>query len=285
MTFDEQVRVRPAARRREIATGKRTEEQLRAREQQLRIVSELMSDCCWIRWEIPDGTVRREWISGSFERLTGYSTEEFEAMGREGLILAEDLPEALNFVSGPPGVSEHEFRIMTKSGEVRWLHERMRVTREEDGTTRIYGATRDITDQRLVEQALKNSRDELHQAQKIEALGRLAGGIAHDFNNVLMGIVGYSDLLVEALGEESRPGRYAVGIRKAAQRATSLTGQLLAFSRKQPLDSRLVDLDSLIGELEQMLRHLLPESVELRVDLDAGRVWSRSTPGNSSRLW
>ena len=95
---------------------------------------------------------------------------------------------------------------MTKSGEERWLHERMRVTREADGTICVYGATRDITDRKRAEQALRASREELHQSQKLEALGKLAGGIAHDFNNLLMAITGYGELLVAALDEGDRSG-------------------------------------------------------------------------------
>ena len=100
---------------------------LREREAQLRTVSELMSDCCWIRTESPDGTSRRTWVSGSFERITGYATEEFETVGREGLVHPDDLSKIQDYITGPPGVSEHVFRIVTKGGEVRWLHERMRV--------------------------------------------------------------------------------------------------------------------------------------------------------------
>jgi PAS domain S-box-containing protein len=108
---------------------------------------------------------------------------------------------------------------------------------------------------------------QLRQAQKMEAVGRLAGGIAHDFNNLLTAISGYSEFLIEGLVDE-RMRRHADEIRKAAARAASLTGQLLAFSRRQVLQPRALDLNAVVSDMDMMLRRLIGEDVELVTLLD-----------------
>jgi two-component system cell cycle sensor histidine kinase/response regulator CckA len=114
---------------------------------------------------------------------------------------------------------------------------------------------RDLSHQRALE-------DQLRQAKKMEAVGRLAGGIAHDFNNLLTAISGYSEFLIAELGDE-RHRRHADEIRKAAARAASLTGQLLAFSRRQVLQPRVLDLNSVVADMDMMLRRLIGEDIEL----------------------
>ncbi len=113
----------------------------------------------------------------------------------------------------------------------------------------------------------KGLEEQLRQAQKLEAVGRLAGGIAHDFNNLLTAISGYSEFLVAGLDDE-RQRRHADEIRKAAARAASLTGQLLAFSRRQVLQPRMLDLNHAVLDMEMMLRRLIGEDIELIALLD-----------------
>jgi PAS domain S-box-containing protein len=119
----------------------------------------------------------------------------------------------------------------------------------------------------------KELETQLRQAQKMEAVGRLAGGIAHDFNNLLTAISGYSEFLIEGL-DDARLRRHADEIHKAAARAASLTGQLLAFSRRQVLQPRVLDLNAVVSDMDMMLRRLIGEDVELItvLDPDAGRV-------------
>ncbi|MGH9757940.1 MAG: PAS domain S-box protein, partial [Candidatus Acidiferrales bacterium] len=114
----------------------------------------------------------------------------------------------------------------------------------------------DVTDRKQLE-------DQLRQAQKMEAVGRLAGGIAHDFNNLLMVIQGYGDLLAERLKESDPLRRSAEQIQTAAQRATSLTRQLLAFSRKQMLAPKILNIQSVVADMEKILRRLIGEDVQL----------------------
>ena len=132
----------------------------------------------------------------------------------------------------------------------------------------------DITEQRRMEQQLR-------QSQKMEAIGQLAGGVAHDFNNLLTAILGYSDLLATEVGQKSPLLDSIDEIRKAGQRAAALTGQLLAFSRRQILEPKVLDLNALVANLEKMLRRLIGEDVRLitvldrvigRVRADAGQI-------------
>ncbi|HEY8551741.1 MAG TPA: ATP-binding protein [Vicinamibacterales bacterium] len=109
---------------------------------------------------------------------------------------------------------------------------------------------------------------QLAQATKMESIGRLAGGIAHDFNNLLTAILGYVDLLQGSLREDDPIGRHAAQIRRAAERASLLTRQLLAFSRKQFLQPRVLDLNAVVAENSEMLRRLISEQIELLVRLD-----------------
>jgi PAS domain S-box-containing protein len=133
---------------------------------------------------------------------------------------------------------------------------------------------RDITERRRAEQALRQSEEELRQAQKMEAIGRLAGGVAHDFNNLLTAILGNSSLILDGLGPVDPRRQSAMEIQKAAERAAGLTRQLLAFSRKQMLELKVLDMNEVIVDVEILLRRLVGEHVELvRVPArDLGRV-------------
>src|SRR5581483_4782111 len=129
---------------------------------------------------------------------------------------------------------------------------------------------RDLTRQKELE-------SQLRQAQKMEAVGRLAGGIAHDFNNLLTAISGYSEFLIE--GErDDRLRRHAEEIKKAAARAAALTGQLLAFSRRQVLQPRVLDLNAVVSDMDMMLRRLIGEDVELVATLDPALGAVRADP-------
>src|SRR5271170_506207 len=125
----------------------------------------------------------------------------------------------------------------------------------------------DITDRKQLE-------EQLRQAQKMEAVGRLAGGIAHDFNNLLMVIQGYADLLAERLPQGDSLRRNAEQIQTASQRATSLTRQLLAFSRKQMLAPKILNVQGVVGDMEKILRRLIGEDIEFETftEMDLGLV-------------
>jgi two-component system cell cycle sensor histidine kinase/response regulator CckA len=137
-----------------------------------------------------------------------------------------------------------------------------------DATGEVQGAicmALDITDRKQLE-------EQFRQAQKMEAVGRLAGGIAHDFNNLLMVIQGYADLLAERLPAGNSLHRNAEQIQTAAQRASSLTRQLLAFSRKQIMELKVLSVHAVVGEMEKMLRRLIGEDIDL-VTSTAPDLW------------
>ncbi len=156
------------------------------------------------------------------------------------------------------------FRIVRQDGDVRSLLASGSVVLDETGrATRVYGTCQDVTEQRRLE-------DRLRQSQKMEAVGRLAGGVAHDFNNLLTVIQGYADLLWnESAGSERKERIEAIEqIRISSQRAASLTGQLLAFSRQQVLQSKVLDLNAVVSNLAPMLRRVIGEDIELVTSLD-----------------
>lgn len=161
-----------------------------------------------------------------------------------------------------------ETQLLCKDGSRIWVSANARTVHDATGTLVCYeGSFRDITDHKQLE-------EQLRQSQKIEAVGRLAGGIAHDFNNLLTVITGYSSLTLARLPAESALRRNVEEIKSAGDRAASLTGQLLAFSRKQVLQPVVLDINALITDHSKMLQRLVGENIELitLLTLDAGRI-------------
>ncbi len=156
-----------------------------------------------------------------------------------------------------------EFRSVRPNGEVRWILSQGNPIYDEANTLiRIVGVVQDITERVQLEAQLR-------QAQKMDAIGQLAGGIAHDFNNLLTVINGYSNLLLAKLPTDERTRPYVQNIHDAGERAAALTSQLLAFSRKQILEPKVVDLNEIIDNVEGMLQRLIGEDIILRTEPSA----------------
>ena len=138
---------------------------------------------------------------------------------------------------------------------------------------------REMEERRATEEALRKSEEELRHSQKMEAVGRLAGGVAHDFNNLLTAIIGYAELISAREGEESTTKQHADLIRKAGEQAATLTRQLLAFSRKQMLQPKVIDLNQLVVDMERLLRRVIGErfDLETRPDAELGTVLADPT--------
>ncbi len=145
------------------------------------------------------------------------------------------------------------------NGKVRNIEARAIVKRDTDGKPlRMIGVNWDITDRKELE-------EQYRQSQKMEAVGVLAGGIAHDFNNLLTAINGFSDLTLQRMEADSPFRDHIQEVKNAGERAAELTGQLLAFSRKQVLKASVISLNSVITNIENMLRRIITENIELRV--------------------
>src|SRR5438552_5553994 len=149
------------------------------------------------------------------------------------------------------------FRITRPDGSIRWIRGRASAVRDASGkVTRIVGIAEDITE-------LQRTQDQLFRAQKMEAIGRLAGGVAHDFNNLLTAIIGHAELVLEDVRAGDPLRQDLEEILKAGQRAAILTRQLLAFSRQQVLEPRVLDPNALVADMDKMLRRLIGEDIEL----------------------
>jgi hypothetical protein len=135
----------------------------------------------------------------------------------------------------------------------------------------------DVTDRRVLE-------DQFRQAQKMEAVGRLAGGVAHDFNNLLMVISGYAEVMLSGLGPDDVLREKAQAIQQASDRATTLTRQLLAFSRKQLLELKVVDVNAIVQDMERLLRPLIGETVEFAAQLTPEAAHTRADAGQLEQV-
>jgi PAS domain S-box-containing protein len=157
-----------------------------------------------------------------------------------------------------------EFRVITRAGATRHVRAFARILSDAQGRpARMVGINFDITEQRRMEEQLK-------QSQKLQAIGQLAGGVAHDFNNLLTIISGYSESLLHGTDSFHGAAKDKVEqIRGAAQRAAQLTRQLLLFSRKAPLQAEILDINDCIHSMSQMLRRIIEENVEFALDLCA----------------
>ena len=230
---------------------KRSEERVRESEARLRVLVEQLPA---VLWTVDRNLRFTSALGAGFTRLKikpdallGTSLlDYFETSDQTFLPIAAHR----RAVAGEPMT----FHVEWKSGSYACHVEPLR---DSDG--QVSGAicmSLDITDRKQLE-------EQLRQAQKMEAVGRLAGGIAHDFNNLLMVIQGYSDLLVERLPGADPLRRNAEQIQMASQRASSLTRQLLAFSRKQMLAPKILNVQGVVAEMEKILRRLIGEDVQL----------------------
>ena len=253
----------------DITGRKRAEEALRESAMKFRTFADFTYD--WESWIGPDG--KYIYISPSCERTTGYSPGEF--IKDPGLLEKITHPEDHKLVSkhihdysDREKVMEIDFRIITRKGDTRWISHVCQPVHDNDGNwLGRRTSNRDITHQRELEAQLQHT-------QKMEAVGTLAGGMAHEFNNLMTAVISYSRFLLTDLGQDDPMRKDVEEIKKAGKRASSLVNQLLAFSRMQVLKPVALDLNSLLTDKEEMLRHLVGEDVELEVVLeqDLGKV-------------
>ena len=213
-----------------------------------------------------------EWrfVSPQIEKLLGYSSAQWLSDPKNWIRHIH--PEDIEIVKVAEEATllgnafRAEYRMFKRDGGMVWVNDSGSLVRGADGEQLLHGVLVDITEQ-------KQLQSRLEQTERMEAVGQLASGVAHDFNNLLTIIKGYSSLLLER-NPDGRDRHAAKEIRQAADRAASLTHQLLAFSRKQTLQPRVLDLNAVVRGLETMLRRLLTENVDLviRTSPDIGFV-------------
>ena len=212
----------------------------------------------------PDGSVGFPFVSQGARDIFGVDAEEIKQ--DPGILLAlmhrEDRPKyeaslADSALSLTPW--SWQGRVILLTGEERWVQGASRPERQPDGSILWDGMLTDVTEQRSLQ-------EQLQQAQRMETVGRLAGGIAHDFNNLLTAILSNAELVVAEL-PDGTIRRDVELIRETAERAAELTRQLMAFSRKQAIESRLVDLNAIVRDTQRMLERTLGAGVKLDADL------------------
>jgi two-component system cell cycle sensor histidine kinase/response regulator CckA len=214
-----------------------------------------------------------------FFAITGYNKDEFSNLEPLELVHPEDREatreNAVKMLKGLSAVP-YEYRTITKGGETRWIMETV-TSIQYQGKRAVLGYFMDVTERKTLE-------EQLLQAQKMEAVGRLAGGVAHDFNNLLMAIMGYSELMRAKVHRGDPLYDHLENILKAGERAAALTQQLLTFSRRQIVHPQVIDLQQVILDLEPMLRRLLEEDIELEIIHDPMPVAVKGDPGHLSQI-
>lgn len=262
----------------------RAEAALRESEERFRVLFESSPDACFM------GTTEGVYldINRACEELIGYRRDE--VVGRTvremGIIhpayletAADSFRQLESGVPSPP----IELVIFHRSGRELVIETRMVPVRMRGGIT-ILSTSRDITARKQAEEERRRLEEQLRQASKMEAVGRLAGGVAHDFNNLLTGIRGFTDLVLSGLPEVDSARADLLEIQRATQRGAALTGQLLAFSRKQVVEPTVLDLNKLIANALRILERLIGEDVELSFEPGRDLLAVRADPSGIEQV-
>ena len=246
--------------------------QLRESEERYRRITQAITDYIYTV-QLNNGNATDTMHGPGCVAVTGYSEQEFteDPYHWHRIIPSEDQPlveEQTHRILAGEDPIPIEHRIFRKDGALRWVSNTPVMHRDEHGRLLSYdGLIQDITDRKQAEEERIKLEEQLIQAQKMESIGRLAGGVAHDFNNLLSPILCYTELLLADLSSSDPWHGRLERIHYAAERARDLTRQLLAFSRKQVLDKKLVNLKKVILDFEKLLRRTVREDIQIRLRL------------------
>ena len=252
---------------RERDRARRTEKALHEADQKLRWMANNLKEMV-LAFDMDRNLI---YANPAMETLTGYSVEEYKRRGFIDWIHPDDRSRMISHWDGlfhGSSYQDEEYHLVSKDGDVKWVSASWGPIRDETGRqVGVQGSERDITDRKRAEEALHESQARYAQAQKLDSIGRLAGGVAHDFNNLLTVINGYSDLVYKSLSPQDPLRARVEQIRRAGSRASDLTKQLLAFSRKQLIQPQSLDFNSVVTGSQAMFQRLLGEEIQLVVKL------------------
>jgi len=224
----------------------------------------------------PEGYVT-SWNVGA-ERIKGFKPDEIVGRNFSQFYTEEDraagMPGKVLEIARTEGKYQGEGWRVRKDGSRFWASVVVDAIKDEDGELIGFAKiTRDMTEQREAELRLEEVREQLFRSQKMEALGQLTGGLAHDFNNLLTAILGAADLASRNVDKPEKLARMLEGIRNSAQRGASLTKQLLAFARAQPLELRSIDMKSFLDDVTTLLRPSLRSNIEVIIQ-NSDQLWN-----------
>ena len=224
-----------------------------------------------------DGIVT--YISPAVKSSMGYDPQEITGESFTDYIHEDDLPMVLEkFAEVLAGnIIPSEYRIRAKTDEFRWIHSSSRVVTKDDQITGIRGSFTDITEKKKLE-------EQLRQSAKMESIGTLAGGIAHDFNNILGIIVGNTELAMDDVPEWNPARINLEEIHAAALRARDVVRQILAFSRKSPLEMKTVRISPIVKESLKLLRSSIPTTIEIQQDISSKLDTVRADPNQVNQV-
>ena len=271
---------------REIAEHRRTEEALRESERRYRLVAENVTDVIWTT----DLDLRFTYISPSTTRLRGHSVQEAMAQTLQEMLVPASYERAIaTFEELPPRdrLSEEvdplqswtlELEVTRRDGGTVWTEVKTSLLRDSDGRpVGLLGVTRDVTERKRAEAERAELQEQLHQAQKMEAVGQLSAGIAHDFSNLLAVVVGHADQAKRLTSAGSPIAEVLDAIEQAGLQAMDVAKSLLTFSRGVPTEREPVNLCALVEDSTRLLRRMLPASIESAVDASCeSPLWARA---------
>ncbi|AMV29198.1 Blue-light-activated protein [Gemmata sp. SH-PL17] len=222
------------------------------------------------------------WMSENVRGMLGFAPEDVADRAWWGVNAHPEDRDRVTVAAGKDlfanGRVTEEYRVRHRSGQYRWVRAELRLVRASTGEpVEVVGSWSDVTERKQVE-------EQFRQAQKMEAVGRLAGGVAHDFNNLLTIINGYADLLIGSTPAADPTYKAITAIAAAGERAAGLTAQLLAFSRKAIIEPKVLDLNELVSQSARLLARLIGEDVTLSTVLDPGLARVKVDPGQIEQV-